>query len=131
MRAPALQCAPTRYQVSGGLVHDQTTGLTWQQTFATGSETDGKAMCASLGAGWRLPSLTELQTLVDDTRFASPLIDADAFPDVPHTPNDVPEFWTSTPTASDTVHAWFVDFNTGYTSDNFAAEASARIRCVR
>jgi hypothetical protein len=131
VRAPAFNCSSTRYQVSGGLVHDQTTGLTWQQTFTTASQTAGKTMCASLGPGWRLPSLTELQTLVDDNKFASPLIDVDAFPDVPHTPNDGPEFWTSTPTASDSIHAWFVDFNTGFTSDNFAAEAMARVRCVR
>ena len=137
----ASKCYPTRYQVqAGGLVLDDATGLTWQQTVSAGSYTWRAATtyCAGLGTGWRLPSLTELQTIVDDTTF-NPAIDGTAFPNTPST-----YFWTSSAFgasdggasdggASDggaSGGAWFVFFNSGFTGVNDAA-LTFSVRCVR
>jgi hypothetical protein len=131
VRPPTPRCYATRYQVSGGLVHDQTTGLTWQQAFETASWSAGATLCSNLGTGWRLPSLTELQTIMDDTKFASPKIDEAAFPNVPNNVNAGPQFWTSSPSAGDAGHAWYVEFNSGFSDYHFVVDAQIRVRCVR
>jgi hypothetical protein len=121
----ASKCEPTRYQVqAGGLVLDSATGLTWQQNASGDSYawSDATASCAGLGAGWRLPSLTELQTIVDDTTF-NPAIDQTAFPNTPGT-----YFWTSSAYGSD--GAYYVFFDSGFTGiDGACVTFSAR--CVR
>ena len=63
--------AGERYTVADGTVFDTRTQLTWQRTFPSERYTwdDATSYCASLalpGAGWRLPSINELLTLVDD-----------------------------------------------------------------
>jgi hypothetical protein len=128
VRTPALTCYPTRYEVqAGGLVTDRTTGLTWEQVNdpTEYSWTDAAAECASKGAGWRVPSLPELQTILDDAR-TYPAIDQSVFP---NTPSDF--FWTSSPEASGGTGAeWYVDFYYGATD----ADVPARqfyVRCVR
>ncbi len=128
VRAPALTCVPTRYEVqAGGLVVDRTTGLTWEQATdpTEYSWTAAAGHCASRGAGWRVPSLNELQTILDDAR-TYPAIDQAVFP---NTPADF--FWTSSPEASGGTGAeWYVDFYYGATD----ADVPARlfyVRCVR
>jgi hypothetical protein len=122
----APNCYPTRYQVqAGALVLDRATGLRWQQTVSARSYTWGAATayCAGFGAGWRPPSLTELQTIVDDTRI-DPATDGTAFPDTPNT-----YFWTSTaPSAAG--GAWYVYFQSGSTGVNDATLPYS-VRCVR
>jgi hypothetical protein len=121
----ASKCYPTRYEVqAGGLVLDDTTGLTWEQTVSGNSYTwkDATTYCAGLGPGWRLPSLTEMQTIVDDTTF-NPAIDRSAFPNTPST-----YFWTSS--AQGTAGAWYVFFNSGFTGINDPT-LPFRVRCVR
>jgi len=127
VRAPTPRCYPTRYQVqAGGLVLDGATGLTWQQAVAAGTYDQESAMtyCAGLGTGWRLPSLTELQTIVDDTKV-NPAIDGAAFPNTPAT-----EFWTSSAYAGASGRAWGVFSSFGYT---YSADVTdtVRVRCVR
>jgi hypothetical protein len=131
VRSPALKCYATRHQVSDGLVHDQTTGLTWQQAFEPASQNDAKTLCANLGTGWRLPSLTELQTIVDDTKSVPPTIDIDAFPNTPGGLNDLTTFWTSSPSTRFEGRAWYVDFHLGFSSDTFFVGAPSQARCVR
>src|SRR5258706_9474740 len=121
------QCPPTRYQVEeSGLVDDGATGLTWQQHVAPTRVVDGgvsqtydwaeaTTYCSALGSGWRLPSLTELQTIVDETR-ESPAIDVNVFTDTP--PKGY--FWTSSPQAGSadggySGYAWYVSFFHGHT----------------
>jgi len=92
-------------------VHDTHTGLIWARTYAVNGEAkrmDHAAavkQAAELGDHWRLPTRTELLTLVDDTTY-EPAIDKAAFPDTPSE-----WFWTSTPVAWDpSSTAWIVYF---------------------
>jgi hypothetical protein len=122
----APKCYPTRYQVQpGALVLDRATGLTWQQTVPASSYTWGAATayCAGLGAGWRTPSLNELQTIVDDTMI-NPATDGTAFPDTPST-----YFWTSSASGA-AGGAWYVYFQSGVTGINDAT-LTYSVRCVR
>jgi Protein of unknown function (DUF1566) len=121
----AIRCYPSRYVVSGASdVSDVATGLTWQKNAAPMTYTwaDAKSFCAGLGGSWRLPSMTELQTLVDDRQSPS-TIDPQAFP---NTPAEV--FWTSSPVAGQ-IYAWGIDFSTGSTT-NPDLTATNGVRCV-
>jgi hypothetical protein len=83
-----------RYVVDSGTVRDTKTGLTWQRnveqgkypaasTCTSGMVCDAMTYCANLTVngvtGWRLPTVQELLTIVDETRH-SPAIDTTAFP---------------------------------------------------
>ena len=85
-------------------------------------------VCSGLGGGWRLPSLTELQTIVDDTK-ASPSIDSNAFPGT----SDTDYYWTSTPVAGDPSSAFTVSFHdgeVGHNPGNVTDGTKNRARCV-
>jgi len=139
VQVAAPRCFATRYQSdAAGLVLDNTTGLTWQQPVDAGvyAWADAKTYCAGLGAGWRLPSLTELQSIVDDTKM-SPSIDREAFPNTPAL-----AFWSSSSYtaagltgALPSEAAWIVGFKDGSaTGDEVAYYVGAqglRVRCVR
>jgi hypothetical protein len=127
VRDPAPKCYPTRYLVeAAGLVLDRTTGLTWQQVIDQGSYTWSAAMdyCASLGAGWRVPSPAELQTIVDDTKVR-PSIDGTIFPNTP-----AMLFWASSASPGAAGSAWGVDFIFGLTSGG-PVTGAGRVRCAR
>jgi hypothetical protein len=128
VRGGPSQCPPTRYQFEGDtLVRDGATGLTWQRAVAPTTQEWMAAMkyCPTLGTGWRLPSLTELQTIVDETQ-ESPSIDRVAFPDTPA--NEY--FWTSSPKAGDPDLAWYVIFYHGH-ADTQPVTNKYFVRCVR
>ncbi|MBN9341021.1 MAG: DUF1566 domain-containing protein [Comamonadaceae bacterium] len=75
---------------------------------------------------WRLPTLQELETLVDLGRSgAEPRIDPAYFPNTP-----AAAYWTATPFAGDTAQAWALDFATGTPSPAPRADA-LRMRLVR
>ncbi len=118
---------PGRYTIANGTVHDTKTNLTWEQVSpSTFTWADAQAHCANLvldGNGWRLPSMKELQTIVDDTRIA-PAIDTAAFLDGTNE-----EWWTSSPMLGTSV-LWLVWFSGGRTSGGDATELH-RVRCVR
>jgi hypothetical protein len=127
VRTPAPGCHGARYQAqAGGLVLDQGTGLMWQQSPDPGPYTwsDARTYCSGLGKNWRVPSLTELQTIIDDTK-EYPAIDGNAFP---NTPSVV--FWTSSPHADVSGSAWYVDFFYGAT-DSDVTTRTYGVRCVR
>jgi formylglycine-generating enzyme required for sulfatase activity len=119
-----------RYDLSlPGAVKDASTGLTWQRDATIDQLTwsDAKLACGALalaGGGWRLPSMSELQSLIDETQ-ADPAIDAAAFPDTPSE-----GFWAATPLAGSTTAAWFVSFREGI-AYNALLEHAYRVRCVR
>lgn len=120
-----------RYEVqsSAGLVLDTATKLTWERSVTLGSYgwAAAKGYCAGLslaGGGWRLPTLTELEGLVD-RRTSNPAIDATAFPNTPSV-----AFWSSTAYVGTPDNAWRVSFDDGHASTGKVAEV-LRVRCVR
>jgi hypothetical protein len=105
-----------------GTVTDPTTGLTWMrcavgQTW-TGSTCSGVADTLTFdqalvpsSAGWRLPNIRELQTIVDRTSAIS-AIDSEAFPNTSKA-----NFWSSTPFASSALQvALALSFDDGTAS---------------
>jgi hypothetical protein len=127
VQAPTQKCFASRYQTQpDGTILDQATGLTWQATLDPGSYTWGDALkyCAGLGAGWRVPSLTEIQTIIDEAT-EDPAVAPSVFPDTPAV-----DFWTSTANADGTGASWYVDFFYG-ASDTDVAARLFRVRCVR
>jgi Protein of unknown function (DUF1566) len=120
---------PGRYEIANGTTRDVHTKLTWQQAVSLSSYAwlDAGAYCASLnlnGGGWRLPSVAELQTIVDERR-SSPAIDPTAFPATP-----VDFFWTSSSLAGFTSFVWAIHFDLGIASFSDASQLH-RVRCVR
>jgi hypothetical protein len=118
-------CAPTHYQIQpDGSVLDRTTGLTWQRNVAPPKLSWSDAL-TSCPLGWRLPSVNELQTIVDQNR-QSPPIDPVAFPGTPSE-----DFWTSSAKAGDpTPRAWYVAFIHGH-ADTDLVSSNFWVRCVR
>ncbi len=121
-----------RYTIGAGTVYDTKTKLTWQQSFSSSTMAwaDAKTYCANIGStlggtGWRLPTVKELATLIDNTLATGPLIDTTAFPNTPST-----WFWSSTQQVGSTTIAWLVAFANG--SVNVSYKTSAiQVRCVR
>jgi hypothetical protein len=128
---PSAAAPAARYDISDGTVYDTQTRLTWQQIIPSlrYSWADAQTYCselslaASTGGSWRLPSINELQTLVDDT--TNPSIDLSAFP---KTPSEY--FWSSSAVIDDAARAWTAFFTNGSTY-TFATSAAKNVRCVR
>jgi Protein of unknown function (DUF1566) len=115
-----------------GTVLDNQTGLTWQQAVPAMTYTwaEAGAYCsmnpAGLpGTGWRLPSMQELETIVDDCQPLPPAIDPNAFPGTP-----AEEFWTSSPFEPMPGFAWVVYFKSGIAYGDPVGNGYG-VRCVR
>ncbi|MEI6806062.1 MAG: DUF1566 domain-containing protein, partial [Myxococcaceae bacterium] len=134
----------SRYTVgtgtSAGTVADYVTNLIWQKVAPTtgGPNSNGlyppssaKTYCSSLNlggfsSGWRLPTIRELQTLVDySNNYATLMMDTTVFSG--EQPN---RFWSSTPLAGNPSSAWIVHFNYGDVYANDVSNAYS-VRCVR
>jgi hypothetical protein len=113
------------------------TGLRWERTptfIASPPDAEASSFaralsyCGSLvvnaNSSFRVPSMNELQTLVDETNpdFA---IDRIAFPET-----RAAGYWTTSIVANDAKSAWFVSFATGY-SQSAALTTPNLVRCVR
>lgn len=129
-RRAEANAPPCRYDSnSSTVVFDKDTGLTWQRNnLASYHFEDAKTYCAgqSFGGlpGWRMPTLQELLTLVDD-KETQPAIDSSAFPNTPGL-----GFWTSTPNAENSTQVWIVSFYGGLTSAT-GTTGMFLVRCVR
>src|SRR5262249_4125750 len=110
--APLPEGGAEHYTLGQGTVFDNRTRLTWQHDVPMDpvSWADARDYCAKLdlgGTGWRLPSVSELQTLIDETK-TDPAIDLTAFSGTP-----VDYFWTSSALPRFDNFAWSVYFGYG------------------
>lgn len=130
---PALGSGPDDW----GCTHDNVTRLTWEAKTADGGLHDGQARFSNRGArardapldaawfahavngealcgstGWRLPTVAELQSIVDYGMGApgssAPYVDPAYFPNT-----QALQAWTGTAWAADAKRAWTVDFYVG------------------
>jgi hypothetical protein len=115
-----------------GTVTDTSTSLTWQKASSSGKTWEqALAYCEGLNLGdhtdWRLPSIKELRSLVDYSRYG-PAINTTYFPD---TVSDF--YWSSTTGTGDTHSAWLVYFDFGYIthSDYDKSYRAGHVRAVR
>ena len=80
--------------------------------------------------GWRVPSKTELLSLVDYERDPA-FLSATLFPDAGANPNF--NYWTSTYASPDAGEVWIVNFSDGYFTttewDRFGQDNG--VRCVK
>jgi hypothetical protein len=122
-------------QVAAGEVQDVETKLIWQQvgSTATMAFADAQTTCASStlnGHTWRVPTIKELSTLVDENppiTKVSPAIDTTTFADTPaNTPYWSSSLFAGMPT---TAHIpWAINYLDGFT---IYTATAALVRCVR
>jgi len=107
-------------------VTDTQTGLTWSQKTISQDlqHASAEKAAAEFGPGFRLPTVTELFSLVDHEKHG-PAIDTEFFPD---TRNDC--YWTSTPCALNDAAVWVVDFTYGAVNGSYR-HGLACVRAVR
>ena len=127
------------YDVHTHDVLDLATGLRWQRVLAPKPLPfrDAATYCGhlKLGAnpgtkkggkpGWRVPTLVELLTLIDEGAASAPMIDRTAFPATPGEP-----FWSSSTFSNGNELAWYVRFDQGNGLYGRLIEAF-RVRCVQ
>ena len=133
---------PNQYTaVATGEVRDNYTGLVWQQDYspATMAWTDAAGYCAGLTTGghtWRVPSLRELATLVDEAQVA-PAINRTMFPNTKSGSKSNNWYWASHRAAGNATAAWAINFDDGFTGFNAGASGdwnyftAGWVRCVR
>ena len=119
------QLAELKTQLAGKAMRTVKVGnLEWQADVPEQVFTweGAKAYAASLGDGWRLPTVKELLSLVDyETHNPA----CSVFPDCPSE-----WFWSSSPVSGGTSYAWSVVFSNG--RSNFLDVSYVnRVRCVR
>ncbi len=121
---------------SPGVVFDNETKLTWQQSMTGGSNltlANATTNCSNLslsGGSWRLPTIKELQTIIDYSQAGGPtaMLDSLAFPSAPTSYE-----WAITPDANSPGgggYAWVVMFVNGLARP-YNGTATAAARCVR
>jgi len=136
----AWPIAPPRFTGDGDRIIDEVTGLVWELhgSGGWGSYDAAEGRCGELCIGggmlpmvncgererMRVPTLVELQSLVDFAAEGFVRIDLEVFPDA-----EAGAYWTSTPLGEEERHV--VDFATGearvVSTERFAA---AFVRCV-
>ena len=128
-REASAESAGCHFAPMAGIVGDSATHLNWQQASsgALYNWDDAARYCATLelhGMGWRLPTIKELQTLVDEGA-AMPATDSVAFPNT-----ESEYYWTSSQVVSFANEAWAVSFAYGFDAF-FDVHSEHRVRCVR
>jgi hypothetical protein len=129
-KPPAFKGDPdAHYEIGSESVHDLATGLTWQRALSPHALAfqDALAYCGHLSLDghkeWRLPSMPELLSLVDE-RASNPAIDGAAFPGTL-----AESFWTSSRFGNKGAEAWHVSFDHGSALYGLL-KTTFRIRCV-
>ena len=130
-----LTFSPTSLNIT-----DAHTNLVWLRTpVATNVQTPSSPsayaialmLCTNAGVGWRLPSVRELLSIVDEQPHSEHVagqdveifIDANAFPGTPNM-----RFLAASPDPSNRI--WWVDFGTGVSGESKDA-ATYAVRCVK
>lgn len=133
---------PNQYtEVATGEVRDNYTGLTWQSGFSadTMSWNEAVSYCRSLGLNgqtWRLPSIREAATLVDEAEVA-PSINSNIFPNTEYGARSNNWYWASHSAQGNASAAWAINFDDGFTGFNSGSSGdwnywtAAWARCVR
>jgi hypothetical protein len=121
------------YTIQGdGSVRDNQTGTTWTGS-DNGSDIDWKAAgqyCSNLGAGWTLPTVAELQGLVDTSGTLSQACGGYTCRVKPSIRLSDVWFWSSEPNGSS--EAWTVELDKGdRDSDAVSVANASRALCVR
>ncbi len=122
-------------EVATGEEQDVETGLIWQQgdSGTTMAFAAAAPYCSGLalnGHTWRVPSIKELSTLVDEDppiAQVSPAIDTTTFPEAAATT----PYWSSSLFDGEAATAhdpWVINFEDGFTEYN---QRAALVRCVR
>jgi hypothetical protein len=140
--APAV-APPNQYTaLSSDEAQDNYTGLIWQRDGnASGLLSWDAAVtyCANLtlgGHAWRLPSIRELATLVDEARVA-PAINRTMFPNTHYGSKSNNWYWSSHRQRGSTTASWGINFDDGFTGFNAGAAGAwnywtaAYAKCVR
>ena len=113
------------------IVTDLNSGLIWQQTIPNEKNTweDANNYCNNLNygsySGWRLPTVQELLTIVDNNKNTPPLINSTYFPNTPKA-----AFWSLTAYTPNIESVWVVNFNNYVTHTAYKVE-KAYTRCVK
>ena len=141
-------CTPQSFSIdetvsNEPVVIDNNTELQWQQTFQESNKSNANRYCEDLTYGgyddWRLPTVLELQSIVDKGKF-DPAANTAYFPDT-----SSKCFWASSTSAlcennggphgtfldcDNTYYDWCVDFATGL-SHAYSQNKTEYVRCVR
>ncbi len=133
----SISFAAARYQSKSETVLDIVTKLIWQEEAPNQTYTwsEAEAYCqqqnaeklGGYSAGWRLPNISELLTIVDH-RTTRPVVDQDAF----FGPIDL--YWTSTPKYGVPSSVWVVTLGdkSSYGSNYWYDKTdNYYVRCVR
>lgn len=114
---------------NNGTITNKDSGLMWQQETPEKMTWDqAETYCKNLNLGgytdWRLPTIQELLSMVDYTRYI-PAIDTNYFP---YTASSF--YWSSTVYCDLITNVWGVDFYNGI-SDYYYKLSSYYVRAVR
>ena len=124
------------YTATADVVTDTVTALAWQRNLpetyagcgALCSWAKAKLYCETLqlegASDWRLPTLIELSSILDDNRVM-PAVDPESFPSTPPEP-----FWSASSSAENADQAWSVDFGLFQVAPALKT-SGRRVRCVR
>lgn len=120
VRGTTTACEPAQRfsRATPGVVHDNATGLTWQQnpewkklTDVAATEHCAKNAAGLPGTGWHLPSIRELESLILRDRH-SPAADIVAFPALALSGSGPLLFWSATTPLGDRPN-FVVNFQNG------------------
>ena len=142
---------PNQYTGSAGEVTDNYTGLVWQQADSAAAAgatvipwSGAAGYCASLGLNghtWRVPTINELATLVDEAHVA-PAINKTVFPNTKYGSYSNNWYWANA-TYGTSAYGWAINFDDGFTGYNAGTATGknggpewnyftgAWVRCVR
>lgn len=113
-------------------VRDDETGLVWEKTLDTSeaSWADARAACVDKDVGgrkgWRLPSISELASLVDPSMKTGSTLPLGH----PFTNAQADVYWSATTMAGNPNSAWLVFFDSGKVSYGFKT-ITFHVWCVR